>query len=96
MGVRSLHQSVRVPLAWVLSGSTDPAVSTSDLQLLLYDGQTGDLYQVGAEATSDMDPETGTSSGVTVCSLLPLYAYKYALCQREFIKKKELSPSHPY
>lgn len=64
-GMRSLHQLVRGPPAWVLSWSTDLAVPISDLQLLLYDGQT-DLYQVGAGATSYTDPETGTISGVTV------------------------------
>lgn len=67
--MRSLHRPVRVLPAWVLSGSADPAVPISDLQLLLYDGQTRDLYQVGAEATSYTDSETRTSSAVTVCSL---------------------------
>lgn len=64
--MRSPHQLVRGPSAWVLSWSTDLAVPISDLQLLLFDGQTGDLYQVGAEATSYTDPETGIISGVTV------------------------------
>lgn len=65
-----------------LSWSTDLAVPISDLQLLLYGRQTGDLYQVGAEATSYTDPETGTISGVTVCSL-PHCVHASMFCVKE-------------
>lgn len=81
-GMRSLHQLVRGPPAWVLFWSTDLAVPISDLQLLLYDGQIGDLYQVGAEATSYTDPETGTISGVTVRSL-PHCVHTSMFCVKE-------------
>lgn len=77
--MRSLHQLVRGPAAWVLSWSTDLAVPISDLQLLLYGGQTGDLYQVGAEATLTLKLEL---SGITVCSL-PHCVHTSMFCVKE-------------
>lgn len=90
--MRFLHQLVRDPPAWVFSWSTDLAVPISDLQLLLYGGQTGDLYQMGDEATLTLKLE---QSLVLQSALYPIVCIQVYFVSKKIHKEKGTVPIPP-